>query len=471
VAGKTDGKKVMLAQSEALDVLWAQSIEEHTGAFSAKELSEAAHQARQELGEGAGFAAFLVRRSEKIARLFPKKRPQVPLLESGVRAGRLSVLAFCAVLFLLGAFTEKLTNTGAEINLLSPPILLLAAWNAAVYLAVLLSPLLRGRGLPLVPSFIGRLLEHRMLRKYTDSTSAEFFKSAFLRTRSVFAWRGSALFHLGAAFFAIGLAAGMVFEGLVTNFSAGWESTWLFNRPHWVALFLKVFYGSVPFGQSLIAQITPESVIAMRFGAGYEAVSAAPWMMQLIAILLCWIAVPRLLLAFYAHCRAKRAAGNISLDFEQGFYRKLFQQWQGQRMSIQIFPFATGVAEADREVLKVLSEKDEAPQKIEYFPTFNEDNPLPEIPVGAQNEVWAVFSLGATPEGDVQGAFLADVIAACRAKQCGVRAVVLSSAFEERFSDLPQRILTRKNTWKTFLDSYRIPYAVAGVRAVDFSKW
>jgi hypothetical protein len=209
----------------------------------------------------------------------------------------------------------------------------------------------------------------------------------------------------------------------------------------------------------------------MRFGAGYEPVSAAPWMMQLMAILFSWIVLPRTLLALFAHFRAVRAAGNISLDSEQGYYRKLFQQWQGQRMSIQIFPFATGVGDADREVLKVLSEKDEAPQKIEYFPMLSEDNPLPAIPEGAQNEVWAVFSLGATPEGDVQGAFLADVIAECRAKHCGVRAVVLSSAFEERFSDLPQRILTRKNTWKAFLDSYRIPYAVAGIRAVDFSKW
>lgn len=93
----------------------------------------------------------------------------------GTTSFRRASLALTVILGLAalmsGMLTDHLATEGARINLLSPPLLLLIVWNLAVYLLIILKPLMPSgisrtasvrQGVPLQKPSEGRRLLRRL---------------------------------------------------------------------------------------------------------------------------------------------------------------------------------------------------------------------------------------------------------------------------------------------------------------------
>jgi GTPase Era involved in 16S rRNA processing len=102
--------------------------------------------------------------------------------------------------FLLGIGTDAVGSAGQTVNILAPPLLLLMLWNVAVYVLIALNSLTKSRR----------------------------FKSPKLgQTEVVALARGTTVMHSAAAALALGALLAMYWRGLVFDYQALWQSTFL----------------------------------------------------------------------------------------------------------------------------------------------------------------------------------------------------------------------------------------------------
>ena len=102
--------------------------------------------------------------------------------------------------FLLGIGTDAVGSASHTVNILAPPLLLLMLWNVAVYAFIVLNKLFQSRRFTLPPL-----------------DGAESMALA----------RGTAVMHWAAAALALGALLAMYWRGLVFDYQALWQSTFL----------------------------------------------------------------------------------------------------------------------------------------------------------------------------------------------------------------------------------------------------
>ena len=102
--------------------------------------------------------------------------------------------------FLLGIATDAVGSASHTVNILAPPLLLLMLWNVAVYAFIVLNKLFQSRRFTLPPL-----------------DGAESMALA----------RGTAVMHWAAAALALGALLAMYWRGLVFDYQAQWQSTFL----------------------------------------------------------------------------------------------------------------------------------------------------------------------------------------------------------------------------------------------------
>ena len=122
-------------EEQARLLTWTKVLEEEAlkrQKITISELKEVTARCAREVGEQADFKKLLLTRAEGVLELLrsksavPSKRPQgIPYLVIGSALG---VLAFIG-----GVLTNEFSVTGNRINLLSPPLLGVIAWNILVY--------------------------------------------------------------------------------------------------------------------------------------------------------------------------------------------------------------------------------------------------------------------------------------------------------------------------------------------------
>ena len=108
------------------------------------------------------------------------------------------VVVFAA--FLLGIGTDAIGSASNTVNILAPPLLLLMLWNVAVYAFIAVNALFQSR----------------------------HFKLPKLASRdAIVLARGTAVMHWAAAALALGALLAMYWRGLVFDYQALWQSTFL----------------------------------------------------------------------------------------------------------------------------------------------------------------------------------------------------------------------------------------------------
>lgn len=490
IAAQTQTRFVQTTSDEAYALLLADAAERSADADKWTPAAAEALNAsvRRELGEGISLKRWLFTRAERFWEAYAaveetsasalrrklEKRFRPITLHSGVWALLLSAAAYLA-----GALLDRWSADGRIINLLSPPILGLLLWNAAVYLWILLSALRPKRSS--APLGIRRLLAALMTKgsqvKLRQAQRDFAAKTLQLAAPEIAAAAGRAL-HLAAAAFAVGVTASIAVRGIGTAYTVGWESTWLAGRPEVVASMLQTLLGWMPeplFGN---ADFSAANLAAMNLTAGGSAPDPAPWILRLVGLIFAAVAVPRLLLALLCAWRIRRARRRIRFplsmlsaavpDFDettptQNVGSETASAAALDSESIIVYADAS-IPDADHERLRQKLAKNGrfsswADAQIASINVWDETAPLQILKAPKQRRLALWIDAASTPEDEVHGAVL-DALA--EAAQETPVVLLDDAALAARFGAESDNVKTRIQLWTRFAQVHRAELTVIG---------
>ena len=394
--------------------------------------------------------------------------------------------------FILGIVSNELDG-GSRLELLAFPLLGVIAWNIAVYLGMLVAPLARlgrardpadapprRRWWQLVGNPIAAL-GGGGASGLTRDVLGDFAKDWARASGSLYASRTSAMLHLSAALFAIGLVAGIFLRALTVEYRAGWESTFLGAGQ--VEALLSLLLG--PAGALTGIAIPDESgIAALRWtalggGANAGGANAGPWIILWTATVIGIVAIPRLIFAGWQAVGANVAARRVKVPGRDDFYVRRLLRAVGKGGSseggIRVTPYAYTPDETARASLQtVLRDVIGEGAKVSIDPPCPygaEEDWLAHIPPDEDADLHIVlFSLSATPEAENHATFVRLLREFYASARQGVRvaALVDEQPFRAHFAGqagLDRRIEERLESWRTMMagvNTAMVPLALDG---------
>lgn len=422
---------------------------------------------------------------------------RVPALKGALYAGKLgsSTLPLAlAVSFVAGLSTHVLG--GRRVDLLAAPVFGVLLWNAVLY-AVLGFGALTGRraaGARLTDRLLRGAIWRRVQKfKYLDHGGADSRKvtgRALLRYAGL--WHRCAgdlltarvrrMLHAAAAVLACGVIVGMYARGLVLEYRAAWESTWL------EAATVQTVLDLVLAPASLLTGISVPSVPAK--GA---AVEAAPWIHLFAGTLGLFVVLPRTVAATWWALRCYGLKRRVDVDVSDPYFVRLFRDWRGATTCVDVVPYSyTPTAETSARLLRSLRDLwgGRADVRVRAAVAYGEE---PTELVGGPAGPWRprspdeadvsfggddrirvlVFNLAQTPEAEVHGRLLERV--RDRVAETGGRVAVLLDDHDLEASRVPARV----EAWREVARDVGLPVGVLShdgerderLRTLESSLW
>jgi hypothetical protein len=448
-----------MTETEARQVLLLQASE--TGAaenplWTLEDRTWATRLAVQTAGAQATPERFIVERARHaMQRLLPRDAAARRWVESRPLRPLWVVLALMLA-FIAGAAADQI-GASQHVNLLAPPVWAVVAWNLVVYLALLLPWRVGGLRSLLVRRWFARPGQ-------IDAGRAELRAAWASHAAPLLGARAGALLHAAAAALALGLVAGLYVRGLVLDYRAGWQSTFL------DAATVQMLLGTLLAPASTITGIVLPDVAPLRVAADVPATaSAAPWIHLYAATLAAFVIVPRFVLGVAATWRARWLAARFPLPLQGPYFERLRLQQQGGRALVQVLPYAAGVGPQAglglRAALATVFGND-LQLRMGPLTAFGDEAAAAAITTepGATLRV-ALFDLGATPEAEAQGRFVATLAGLQPALP--LLLVADESAFRRRFGNLPDRLAERRAAWQRLADAHGAGLLCADLEAPE----
>jgi hypothetical protein len=384
---------------------------------------------------------------------------------------------------LVGVVADSIGST-QRINLLAPPLWGVLLWNLVVY-ALLLAHAVLGLTRPNVPRPPGPILRlvqrglrwGRELPASVSSSGSEkalqSFATQWLRVSAPLnAVRASALLHTASAALAIGLVAGLYLRGLVLDYRATWESTFVTAQSAHATLAFLFAPAQALSGIGLPDVAGFEALRAVR-GDTSAGATAAPWIHLWALTLLLFVVLPRSLLAAWNSLRAQGLARRIALPLAEPYFQRLTQLQRGDAARVQVLPYAnTPTPQAVLGLRALLADAFGERASLQIAPTLAfgaEDDAAAQhtLPPGTTLAV-ALFDLAATPEAENQGRF---VRLLCARAPAGAVTIVLvnDSGFVRRFGSDTTRLAQRREAWRRFTETLASVPVFAALDAPDLA--
>ena len=474
-------------QSQAADVLLVRALEEadpHGQVLDAETRAAAGRAALRQAGIASGersvhqdqLDALLAGRAEALRQRVATRAPELARMRDAVlRPGPFTPLL--AILALAAGAALGSLGAGRTVSIVAFPLLGLIVWNLAVYAALLLAPAVGGgRSRPAAPwvAWLARSREwaaaglaHRLPRGGPPEAVAAVAGERFLRewlraSRPILAARARTAFHLAAAALALGTVGGMYLRGLVFEYRAGWESTFLDADAVHALLSALLAPASALTGIPL--PDTPH-IAALRFSPEQPGENAAPWIHLYAATAGICVILPRLVLAAFDGRKARRLANRFPLGRADPYYRRTTDAVLGRVSTLTLVPYSAppaperlpalvqALGDALEERLEVTEQPPIAYGAEEHFLA----EPLPPSLVGADHAVLAV-GLAATPEDEVHGRLLAGLGKARREAGRSDPVILLldEAPYRERLgpgADAERRLTERLAAWRRLAEA------------------
>ena len=460
--------------------------------WTVDDAEHAGTQAHRLLGEKAAPTAWLAARARLgLARLVERDSHLAPWLAGAAqstgrgavhwRPGGLLLLLATA----LGLAGESLGATRV-INLLAPPLLALLAWNLVVYGALLRLALGPGAAANRTVAGLTRPLSRWLLRQWAAARAgwdhhhrptaapaaltgdaarqalAQFGRDWLAASQPLQTARLAAWLHAAAAGLALGAVASLYARGLVFDYRAGWDSTFLDASA--VRQVLAVVLGPAAALSGLALPDGP-TLAGLRLATG-GGEGAARWIHLWAITLLLAIVLPRAVLAAWAGLRARRLAADLPLPAGHDDLQRLLRSASGQTLPVTVLPYSYAL-DAGRQaalgaVLDAQLGPGVLPQVQPSLPLGAEDDLarwLPGArawPPGQHGTVVALFALTATPESESHGAFV-QALAKQLPTPAALRVMVDESGFRARFGGFGSagagldRLDQRRTAWRDLL--------------------
>jgi hypothetical protein len=411
---------------------------------------------------------FLQQRSEQILKRLSERTPALRgFLHRGPGWKALSVgLPLLALLF--GAGVDRISDPH-RVDLLSAPLLAIIGWNLLVYLVLLAWLFVPAAKTGSARARLGRRLSAgraalpRRLPPTLTAALVEFMAEWTQLSGKLTNLRLSRTLHLAAALFGIGAVLSLVARGFLSQYVAGWESTFLDAAQ--VHAVLAVLFAPA----SWLFQLPGFSVAdieALRFT---QAVTQTPsadggkrWVLLYAVTMLLLVVLPRLVLAAVAHWRARRIAANFPLDLDQPYFRQLRGKMGGPPGVLRVLPYSFTLDEArDRGLASVAAMLLGEQARVMLRPSSGYgDEPVDALGGAALIDpavslTAVLFNLAATPENENHGAFLDHLL---RASPRGVAVLIDESSLLERLAAQAggrTRVDERIALWQEFCAHHR----------------
>jgi hypothetical protein len=363
------------------------------------------------------------------------------------------------IAFAVGLAVDRI-GTPQRINVLAFPLLAVLAWNLLVYAAIVVHGVWgavrrRGRTLGPIAGAVARLargvpaIAHAARDARVGGALAGFAHDWAQTTARLHAARVGSVLHLAAFALALGAIAGFYVRGLLFEYRAGWESTFLDAAT--VKTVLDVVLGPAA---ALTGIELPDAaeLEAIRFGADGTGENAAPWIHLYAVTVALVVLVPRTLLAVGTWWSARRLARNLPLPLDDAYFQRLARQVSGQAARIRVVPYGyqlspqatLGLGAALRRVFGTRAEI-----SIAQGVAWGGEDTLPESLVPKESLALAValFNFSATPEPENHGTFFAKLLVALDG--CAPLVAVLDeSGFRARFPQDSVRLAKRREGWR-----------------------
>lgn len=297
-----------MTETEARQVLLLQAHEAEVGAgghphWSLEDRAWATRQAVATVGDRASPERFVVARAVvALQRLLPRDAAARRWLAR--RGWHPAWVVLAAVLGAVAGLLADQLGPPQRVNLLAPAVWAVVAWNLLVYAALVLP----------VPTLGLRTWLARW-GQGGDSTAGTLW---WRHAAPLMGARTALVLHTAAATLALGLVAGLYLRGLVLDYRAGWQSTFL------DAAAVQQLLGVLLAPASWFTHITLPDVAPLQVGPGADAkASAAPWIHLYAATLALFVVLPRTLLALRAGWRAGRGARHFPLPLGSAYFENL----------------------------------------------------------------------------------------------------------------------------------------------------
>lgn len=334
-----------LDESGARQLLVARAVEEvdtQGRLLSAVEREEIEREAlaasRRTAGGGIDFGHYLQQRARRMLATVENRNPRLAALQQGDPWQPWLMAGLPVAACVLGAAIDRIDNP-QQVNMLSPPLLGVLAWNLAVYLFLAVSLLVPrswawGAAPGLLPRWIAAAGGRGTGRLRRDVLAR--FHEHWLRTAGAQeGWWWKQLLHLAAAGWALGLGFSIVLGGVVREYRVGWESTLL--DVHQVHGFLSVLFAPVvallPFDAFTVADLQR---MAFRSGVAVGVDEARRWVWMYVALLLVLVVAPRLVLAAWAAWRRRRLARAVAIDLRDPYFVQVLARVSPARVTLGI---------------------------------------------------------------------------------------------------------------------------------------
>lgn len=496
-----------MREADAQLVLLVAAVEEcdGTGALLSAPQRAAATEAGRGHAGGGDLDALRVARARRLLVPLEAEVPRLASLLALARVGRGSVPVVAVLAALLGLSLDAL-GRGGVIQILSAPLLGLVAWNLAVCATLGLAALLRRResrtqgeaslpaaatpqrsigpgaardgGRPAPRGLLAGLLQSLLERALTRAAARQVRHQALLAgalLRWAARWRVVAseliaarlalLLHAGALALVAGAVAGMYLRGLLLQYRATWESTFLDAAA--VDRVLAVVLG--PAAALLGRELPP--VAPFEHPASDD---AAAWIHLYAVTAALFVLVPRGLLACATARRVRRFAADLCVPADGAELLRLRPGLSGLAARVDVLPCSVELAPAAASRLReALHETFGTRAEVVLHGALPWGEDPPELPASERRPRLQVllFALAATPEAEVQGR----AASACAARADGqvLRLLVLvdASAFAASVGRDSPRLAERRRAWDRVLREAGVPAAhvdlAAGQLATD----
>ncbi len=415
---------------------------------------------------------FLEKRAQQILKKIAERTPGFAALSKPRNLLKLGGWILPAAALLLGACADRIGDPH-RVDLLSAPLLLILAWNLLVYLALLIGLALPGSGKHRLGSSLARQLGGRKItlpRRLPYALSAAlplFFSEWSAASAPLLTARLKRIMHGSAALFAVGAVLSLYARGFLSEYRAGWESTFLdAGQVH--ALLAALFWPVISLFR--MHGFSAADIATLRFTESASPAGGAAWVYLYGATLLLLVVLPRLALAAYAGWQAGRLSANFPIDLRQAYFLKLTAGIGAAAAIVRVFPYSFTIDEArdkglNAAVKMLLGEQ----ARVMLRPSIGYGEEAPEALSSAKLDdpeitlSLALFNLSATPEKENHGALL-DCLRAAAPR--GVAAWIDESGYIERVGGQPggaARIGERVAVWRQFCEQHQVAASIVNL--------
>jgi hypothetical protein len=402
---------------------------------------------------------FLQQRSEQILKRLSERTPAFGSFVNRRPGWTALSVGLPLAALLIGAGVDRIGDPH-RVDLLSAPLLAIIGWNLLVYFILLAwlfvpGPKTGSAGAGVLRRLsAGRAALPRKLPSTLSAALVEFMAEWTRLSSKLTHLRLARTMHLAAALFAGGAVLSLLARGLLTQYVAGWESTFLDAAQ--VHAVLSVLFAPAAWLFNLQG-FSVADIEALRFSQAPSMEGGKRWVLLYAATIALLVIVPRLMLAAVAHWRARRIAADFPLDLEQPYFRQLRGKMGGGAPGVmRVLPFSFTLDEGRDKGLATVATMllgEQARLMLRPSSAYGDeprdalgDTPLDDPSVSLTA---VLFNLAATPERENHGAFIEHLV---RASPRGIAVLIDESSLVERLGAQAgkSRIDERIVLWQQF---------------------